>query len=229
MSDGELVMEQIPVQKEQILSQIRRIGIVPVLRAPSRHAAAIIADAILAGGINVLEVTMTVPGALDIIRELRKQHPDLLIGAGTVLDPETARTCILEGAQFIVSPALNLATIERCREHGVPIFPGALTPTEIVTAWNAGGDVIKVFPASAVGGAAYLKSIKAPLPQIELIPTGGVSLATSPDFLRAGAFALGVGAELCDASAVADGKPEKITQMARQYRQIVAEVRSSLP
>ena len=128
---------------------------------------------------------MTVPGALEIIRQLRKEHPDLLIGGGTVLDPETARTCILEGAQFIVSPALNLATIERCREHGVPIFPGALTPTEIVTAWNAGGDVIKVFPVSAVGGAAYLKSIKAPLPQIELIPTGGLSLATSPDFLKA--------------------------------------------
>jgi 2-dehydro-3-deoxyphosphogluconate aldolase/(4S)-4-hydroxy-2-oxoglutarate aldolase len=217
------------VQKEQLLSQIQQIGIVPVLRAPSRYAAVVIADAIVAGGINVLEVTMTVPGALDIIRGLRKEHPELLIGAGTVLDPETARTCILEGAQFIVSPALNLATIEKCREYGVPVFPGALTPTEILTAWNAGGDAIKVFPASAVGGAAYLKSIKAPFPQIELIPTGGVSLATSRDFLSAGAFALGVGAELCDASAVADGKPEKITQMARQYRQIIAEVRSSLP
>lgn len=217
------------MQKEQVLSQIRQIGIVPVLRAPSRHAAVVIAEAIIAGGINVLEVTMTVPGALDIIRQLRKEHPDLLIGAGTVLDPETARTCVLEGAQFIVSPALNLVTIERCREHDVPIFPGALTPTEILTAWNAGGDVIKVFPASAVGGAAYLKSIKAPLPQIELIPTGGVSLQTSPEFLRAGAFALGVGAELCDTSAVAEGKSERITQMARQYRQIIAEVRSSVP
>jgi 2-dehydro-3-deoxyphosphogluconate aldolase/(4S)-4-hydroxy-2-oxoglutarate aldolase len=217
------------VQKEQLLCQIQQIGIVPVLRAPSRQAAVVIADAILAGGINVLEVTMTVPGALDIIRELRMEHPELLIGAGTVLDPETARTCILEGAQFIVSPALNLATIEKCREHGVPIFPGALTPTEIVTAWNAGGDVIKVFPASAVGGAAYLKSIKAPFPQIELIPTGGVSLATTRDFLKSGAFALGVGADLCDTSAIAEGKGERITQMARQYRQIIAEVRSSAP
>jgi 2-dehydro-3-deoxyphosphogluconate aldolase / (4S)-4-hydroxy-2-oxoglutarate aldolase len=217
------------LQKEQLLSQIQQIGIVPVLRAPSRHVAIVIADAILAGGIHVLEVTMTVPGALDIIRELKMRHPDLLIGAGTVLDPETARTCILEGAQFIVSPALNLATIERCREHGVPIFPGALTPTEIVTAWNAGGDAIKVFPASAVGGAAYLKSIKAPLPHIQLIPTGGVSLGTSRDFLKAGAFALGVGAELCDVAAAAEGKVERITRMAHEYRQIIAEVRSSAP
>jgi 2-dehydro-3-deoxyphosphogluconate aldolase / (4S)-4-hydroxy-2-oxoglutarate aldolase len=216
------------VLKEQLLSHIRQTGIVPVLRAPSAQEAIAVAEAIIAGGIDVLEVTMTVPGAVDVIHQLRKEKPDLLIGAGTVLDAETARHCILEGAHFIVSPALDVPTIEICREHGVPVFPGALTPTEIVTAWKAGGDVIKVFPASGVGGASYLRSIKAPLPQIELIPTGGVSLATALEFLKAGAFALGVGAELCNLSAVRQGTPEKITQIARQYREIVTAARTSI-
>jgi 2-dehydro-3-deoxyphosphogluconate aldolase / (4S)-4-hydroxy-2-oxoglutarate aldolase len=216
------------VLKEQLLSHIRQTGIVPVLRAPSAQEAIAVAEAIIAGGIDVLEVTMTVPGAVDVIHQLRKEKPDLLIGAGTVLDAETARHCILEGAHFIVSPALDIPTIETCREHGVPIFPGALTPTEIVTGWKAGGDVIKVFPASGVGGASYLRSIKAPLPQIELIPTGGVSLATALEFLKAGAFALGVGAELCNLSAVRQGTPEKITQIARQYREIVTAARTSI-
>lgn len=215
--------------KELLLSHIRETGIVPVLRAPSAQEAIAIAEAIVAGGIDILEITMTVPDAVHVIRQLRKEKPDLVIGAGTVLDPETARHCILEGAHFIVSPALDIATIEECRKHAVPIFPGALTPTEIVTAWKAGGDVIKVFPASAVGGAAYLKSIKAPLPQIELIPTGGVSLAASMEFLKAGAFALGVGAGLCSLSAIRQGHPEKITQMARQYRDIVTKARTILP
>jgi 2-dehydro-3-deoxyphosphogluconate aldolase / (4S)-4-hydroxy-2-oxoglutarate aldolase len=216
------------VLKEQLLSHIRQTGIVPVLRAPSAQQAIAAAEAIVAGGIDILEVTMTVPGAVDVIRQLRKEKPNLLIGAGTVLDPETARHCILEGAHFIVSPALDVPTIETCQKHAVPVFPGALTPTEIVTAWKAGGDVIKIFPASSVGGAAYLKSIKAPLPQIELIPTGGVSLATASDFLKAGAFALGVGADLCDISSIRQGTPEKIAQMARRYREIVTETRTSL-
>ena len=152
---------------------------------------------------------------------MAKERPDILIGAGTVLDPETARMCILEGAQFVVSPALNVKTVELCRRYSIAVLPGALTPTEVVTAWQAGADVIKVFPASAMGGAKYLASLKAPLPQVELIPTGGVSLATAKDFLDAGAFALGVGADLVDTRAMAAGKPELITESARKYLGIV--------
>lgn len=215
------------VLKQEVLTRIRRIGIIPVLRAPSSEEALAIVEAISAGGVDVIEVTMTVPGALDVIRKLRRTSGDLLIGAGTVLDPENARICMQEGAQFIVSPALNTATIEICQRHSIPVFPGALTPTEIMHAWQAGGDVIKVFPASAVGGAPYLRSLKSPFPQVELIPTGGVSTATADDFLRAGAFALGVGADLCDSSAIAEGEPERITQTARQYMQIVAAFRGS--
>jgi 2-dehydro-3-deoxyphosphogluconate aldolase/(4S)-4-hydroxy-2-oxoglutarate aldolase len=160
------------------------------------------------------------------MRKLAEQRPDILLGAGTVLDPETARACILEGAQFVVSPALNVKTIEMCHRYGIAVFPGALTPTEILTAWEAGADVVKVFPASAMGGAKYLKSVKAPLPQVEMIPTGGVSLATAQEFLEAGAFALGVGADLVDPKAIAKGTPEAITENARKYLEIVRNFRS---
>ncbi len=203
--------------KTQVLAQLKKIGLVPVLRAESVDQALALAEAIAAGGVTVLEVTMTVPGAIQVMRKLAETRPDILIGAGTVLDPETARMCILEGAQFVVSPALNLKTIEMCHRYSIAALPGALTPTEIVTAWQAGADVVKVFPASSMGGASYLKSIKAPLPQVELIPTGGVSLATAEDFLRAGAFALGVGADLVNPKAPA----AEITENARKYLAIV--------
>jgi 2-dehydro-3-deoxyphosphogluconate aldolase/(4S)-4-hydroxy-2-oxoglutarate aldolase len=215
------------VLKQEILARIQRTGIIPVLRALSTEEALAIVEALTAGGIDVIEVTMTVPGAVDVIRKLSRARADLLIGAGTVLDPETARSCIQEGAQFVVTPVTNVPTIETCQKHSIAVFPGALTPTEIFTAWQAGGDAIKVFPASAMGGAPYLRSLKAPLPQIELIPTGGISTATATDFLRAGAFALGVGGDLCDRSAIAEGKPERITQTARQYLQTVAAFRAS--
>ena len=216
-----------PLTKQHVLARVQQIGVLPVLRASSAQEALATAEAITKGGIDILEITMTVPGALNIIRELARTRADLLMGAGTVLDPETARMCMLEGAQFIVSPAVNTATIEICQRYGIACLPGALTPTEIVHAWQAGGDAIKVFPASAMGGAPYLKSLKAPLPQIDLIPTGGVSLATAPDFMRAGAFALGVGADLCDGSAIAEGKSEKITETARKYMQIIGDFRAS--
>jgi 2-dehydro-3-deoxyphosphogluconate aldolase/(4S)-4-hydroxy-2-oxoglutarate aldolase len=211
------------MHKSEVLNKIREVGLVPVLRADSEEEALAIAYALEAGGVTVLEVTMTVPGAIDAIGRLAAEAGDrILIGAGTVLDPETARACILAGAQFIVSPALNLRTIELCRRYSVAVFPGGLTPTEIVTAWEAGADAVKVFPCSAVGGAKYLKAIKAPLPQIELIPTGGVSLATAAEFLEAGAIALGVGGDLVDNKAIRAGKPEVITENARKYLEIVA-------
>jgi 2-dehydro-3-deoxyphosphogluconate aldolase / (4S)-4-hydroxy-2-oxoglutarate aldolase len=178
--------------------------------------------------VTVIEVTMTVPGALEVIQALAKSSPQVLVGAGTVLDPETARSCILAGAQFVVSPSLNVQTVELCRRYSVPVIPGALTPTEIVTAWQAGADVVKVFPCGAVGGAKYLLALKGPLPQIEIIPTGGVSLANAADFLAAGAFALGVGGDLIDSSALAGRKLEIITENARKYLTIVKQVRSGL-
>jgi 2-dehydro-3-deoxyphosphogluconate aldolase/(4S)-4-hydroxy-2-oxoglutarate aldolase len=205
------------------MAKIREVGLVPVLRADSEEEALEIAYALEAGGVTVLEVTMTVPGAVDAIRRLANEAGDrILVGAGTVLDPETARACMLAGAQFIVSPSLNVKTIEICRRYSIAVFPGGLTPTEIVTAWEAGADAVKVFPCSAVGGAKYLKAIKAPLPQIELIPTGGVSLATAAEFLEAGAIALGVGGDLVDNKAIRAGKPEVITENARKYLEIVA-------
>src|ERR1700723_4178006 len=208
------------MKKIAVLNALREVGLVPVLRAQSVEQAMALADAIADGGVTVLEITMTVPGAIEVMRKLAEQRPDILIGAGTVLDPETARMCILEGAQFVVSPALNVKTIELCHRYGVAVLPGALTPTEIVTAWEAGADVVKVFPASALGGAKYLKSVKAPLPQIEMIPTGGVSLATAKEFLEAGAFALGVGADLVAIKDFAAGEPEKITAIAKKYLEI---------
>jgi 2-dehydro-3-deoxyphosphogluconate aldolase/(4S)-4-hydroxy-2-oxoglutarate aldolase len=213
------------MDKAKVLAELKAIGLVPVLRAESIDQALALAAAIAAGGVTVLEITMTVPGAMQVMRKLAETRPDILIGAGTVLDPETARMCILEGAQFVVSPALNIKTIEMCHRYSVAVLPGALTPTEIVTAWQAGADIVKVFPASSMGGAPYLKSIKAPLPQVELIPTGGVSLATAEDFLKAGAFALGVGADLVDARAMAEGRPEAVTESARKYLAIVKKFR----
>ena len=211
------------MQKAAVLNALKEIGLVPVLRAESVDKALALAEAIAAGGVTVLEITMTVPGAIQVMRQLAEKRPDILIGAGTVLDAETARMCILEGAKFVVSPALNLGTIEMCHRYTIPVLPGALTPTEIITAWQAGADVVKVFPCSAVGGAKYLSAIKAPLPQVDLIPTGGVSLATAAEFLAAGAFALGVGSDLVNAKAMAEGKPEVVTETAKKYLEIVRE------
>jgi len=184
--------------------------------------------ALKANGLDVIEVTMTVPGAIDVIQALAVKYGDeTLIGAGTVLDPETAQACIQAGAQFIVSPALNEETISLCRAQDVAIFPGALTPTEVVRAWKTGADAVKVFPAGAVGGASYLKALKAPLPQIELIPTGGVSLKTAADFIKAGAMALGVGADLVDPKDLREGDSALITGRARQFLEIVQLTRAA--
>jgi 2-dehydro-3-deoxyphosphogluconate aldolase / (4S)-4-hydroxy-2-oxoglutarate aldolase len=215
------------MNKSEVLNKIREIGVVPVVRASSADEALRVVDAIREGGVPVLEITMTVPGAVQVIEEIVKRHGnDVLVGAGTVLDPETARACILAGAQFVVSPALNLDTIEMCRRYSIGIMPGALTPTEVITAWQAGADVVKVFPCGAMGGASYLKSLKAPFPQVELIPTGGVSLKTAADFIAAGAMALGVGADLVDTKAIKEGNPSKVTEAARQYVEIVRQARA---
>jgi 2-dehydro-3-deoxyphosphogluconate aldolase/(4S)-4-hydroxy-2-oxoglutarate aldolase len=216
------------MNRAEVVQTIRDVGIIPVVRAQSADEAMKAIDAIRAGGVSLLEITMTVPGAVGVIEEVSQRYGgEALVGAGTVLDAETARACILAGAQFIVSPALNLDTIAVCRRYDVAVMPGALTPTEVVHAWSAGADFVKVFPAGAMGGASYIKALKAPLPQIELVPTGGVSLKTAADFIKAGASALGVGADLVDLKAIREGQQQVITERAREFVKIVRDARAS--
>lgn len=216
------------MNKSEVIKQIIEIGLVPVIRASSSDEALRVIDAIREGGVTVFEITMTVPGAVKVMEDVTaKFGADVLVGAGTVLDPETARMCILSGAQFIVSPALNLDTIAMCKRYSVPIMPGALTPTEIVTAWQAGADFVKVFPCSAMGGASYIKGLKAPLPQVEFVPTGGVNLKTAAEFIKAGSSALGVGADLVDVGAIRAGDTKVVTERAKEFLSIVNEARSA--
>ena len=215
------------MSKTAIVNAIEELGLVPVVRAASADEAMRAIDAIKEGVISVLEITMTVPGAVGVIEEVVGRYgAEATVGAGTVLDPETARVCILAGAQFVVSPALNIDTIAICRRYGVPIIPGALTPTEVVTAWTAGADLVKIFPAGSLGGASYIKNLKGPLPQIKLIPTGGVSLKTAADFIKAGASALGVGTDLVDVKAIRAGQAHLITERAKQFIDIIQQARA---
>ncbi len=217
------------MEKSQVLKRIRSIGIIPVVRASSGEEALQAVEAIKAGGLSVLEITMTVPGAVRIIETIAKRFGDeVLVGAGTVLNADTARECVGAGAQFVVSPALNLQTIAFCRQADCAVMPGALTPTEIVQAWTAGADFVKVFPCGAMGGASYIKSLRAPLPQIELVPTGGVSLTTAGSFIEAGAVAIGVGADLVDLKAIRAGDSEKVTEMTRAYLEAVRTARNKI-
>src|SRR3989442_4240374 len=217
------------MEKVWVLKRIEEVGIVPVVRAATSEEAVSVAEIIREGGIPIVEITMTVPGAITVIAELSKRYGDeVLIGAGTVLDPETARSCIAAGAQFIISPSLNVQTIELCKLQRIAIFPGALTPTEVVTAWDAAADAVKVFPCSAIGGASYLRALKATLPDVKLVPTGGVSLATAKDFIAAGAWAIGVGSDLVNTKAIKSGKGESVVTAARSYVAAVREARAAL-
>lgn len=185
--------------KAAAMAWLERERVVPVVRADSADGALATVDALLEGGVSTFEITMTVPGAVDVMRQVERAYGErVLLGAGTVLDAETARACVDAGARFVVSPALDLATVAACAERGVLVAPGALTPTEILVAWRAGADLIKVFPCDALGGAKYLRSLRAPLPDVPLMPTGGVTLESLQDFLRAGARAVGVGSDLVD-------------------------------
>jgi 2-dehydro-3-deoxyphosphogluconate aldolase/(4S)-4-hydroxy-2-oxoglutarate aldolase len=217
------------MKRDAVLSAIREIGIVPVVRTESAEGAIQAIDAIHRGGIRVAEITMTVPGAIRALEKVADKFGDqIVLGAGTVLDPETARACMLAGAQFFVTPSLNLATIEICKRYSKVIAPGALTPTEVVAAWQAGGDVIKIFPCSAVGGAKYIQALKAPFPQIEMIPTGGVNLDTVGDFLRAGACAVAVGGELIDSANIRAGRHEVFEERAKQFLGVIRATREQM-
>jgi len=212
--------------KNETLSRIVRSGVVAVLRAPSGEMLSDVAEALLAGGVEAIEVTFTVPGAHRVLEQVADRLGDkILLGAGTVLDPETARVALLAGAEFIVGPTVNLDVIRLCQRYDKAMIPGALTPTEVLTAWEAGADVVKVFP-SDLTGPKYLKALRGPLPQVRLMPTGGVNLQTAADFLRAGACALGIGGSLVEAKAVAAGDMARIQSLARQYTEIVNNTRA---
>jgi 2-dehydro-3-deoxyphosphogluconate aldolase / (4S)-4-hydroxy-2-oxoglutarate aldolase len=217
------------MDKREVRDRIAEIGIVPVVRASSPREARIAAEAVCAGGIPIAEITMTVPGAIDVIRELVKSSgADLLVGAGTVLDVETARRCLDAGAQFLVSPGLDLETVRLAVGNGKVMMAGALSPTEVITAWKAGSDFVKVFPCGQVGGPKYIKALKGPLPQVPLVPTGGVNLNTAAEFILAGAAALGVGGELVASEALKSGKPELIVENARKFVALVREARDQM-
>src|SRR5690349_16368670 len=209
--------------KDQVRRQILDVGLVPVIRASSAQKAIAAAEAVLKGGISVVEITMTVPRAKEAIVELSKNR-DLLVGAGTVLTAAAARQCLDAGAHFLVSPGFDLGTVQLANSEGILMMAGALTPTEVIAAWNAGSDFVKVFPCSAVGGASYIKALKGPLPQIPMVPTGGVNLKTAADFLAAGSAALGVGGELILSSALESNNLSAITDLAKQYVAIIKEV-----
>jgi len=213
-------------KKDEQLQFLIDCGVVAVMRADSSDQLIRVADAIKEGGVKVIEITMTTPGALGVIEEARKRYPGgVLIGAGSVLDPETARACILAGAEFVVGPTLNPEVIRLCKRYGKIVIPGAFTPTEILAAWDHGGDIIKVFPATAVG-PQYFKDIHGPLPQISLLPTGGVSLENAGDFIKAGAVAIAVGTALVDRKAVAEGKWEVLTERAAKFIAAVKQARA---
>src|SRR6266851_1451320 len=212
--------------KEQAASRIVEIGIVPVVRASSAEYAIQAAEAVCRGGIPIVEMTMTVPGAIEAISHLVKSAgAGVLIGAGTVLDAETAQRCVDAGAEFIVSPGFDLETVTLVKRLGKLMIAGALTPTEVILAWKTGSDFVKIFPCGAVGGAKYIKALKAPLPQVPLIPTGGVNLNTAADFIHAGAAALGIGSELVSADALKSGNLNQIVEASRKYAAIVREAR----
>ena len=211
----------------EILEAIIASGIVAVVRVNSAQEAVEVCGAIAKGGVKPIEVTMTVPGAVDVIKDLRNiMKEEVILGAGTVLDSETARAVILAGAEFIVSPTLNLGVIETCRRYSKVVVPGAFTPTEILTAWEAGADIVKVFPAT-VGGPKYLKDILGPLPQVRLIPTGGVNLENTPDFIKAGAVAVAAGTSLVSKVALKEKNYDIITEMARKFIEAVKVARAS--
>jgi 2-dehydro-3-deoxyphosphogluconate aldolase/(4S)-4-hydroxy-2-oxoglutarate aldolase len=215
------------MQSHEIVRRIEDLGIVPIVRTSDAASAVRSVEAICEGGIPCAEITMTVQGAIGALEEVAKRFGDrIVLGAGTVLDPETARICMLAGADFFVSPNLNLEVVALAKRYSKAMFPGALTPTEVVTAWEAGADGVKIFPCSAMGGAKYIKALRGPLPHVKFVPTGGVNLDTVSDFLEAGCSAVGVGSELIDGKTIEAGKYEVFRDRARQFREKIQQFRS---
>src|ERR1700722_10015880 len=216
------------MKKKEGRARIEEIGIVPVIRAASPQEARFAAAAVWQGGIPIVEITMTVPGALEVISDLVKTMPKFLVGAGTVVNQDLALQCFDAGAQFLVTPGFSQKTVAAAHNLDMLIMAGALTPTEVMTAWDAGVDFVKIFPCSNMGGPSYIKALKGPLPHVPLVPTGGVNLETAADYIRAGAAALGVGGELVLKHAFQERKPELISNLAMRYAELVQEARNSI-
>jgi 2-dehydro-3-deoxyphosphogluconate aldolase / (4S)-4-hydroxy-2-oxoglutarate aldolase len=213
------------MKKQEVRSRILEVGIVPVIRASSAAEGRFAAETVSRGGLPIVEITMTVPGAIEVISELVRDLPEVLVGAGTVLDAETARRCLDAGASFLVSPGLDLETVKLAVKEGVLIMAGALTPTEVMAAWKAGADFVKIFPCAQVGGPAYIKALRGPLPQVPLVPTGGVNLETAADFISAGAAALGVGGELIKKDLLQSRRADVLEDLTRNFVRVVRDAR----
>lgn len=215
------------MNKQEVRATIERVGIVPVIRASSADQAKFAAEAVCAGGIPIVEITMTVPRAIEVIAELARIAPHVLVGAGTVLNKEAALRCMDAGAQFLVTPGFNAGAVAAARDNDLLIMAGALTPTEVMAAWEAGTDFVKIFPCGNMGGPNYIRALKGPLPQVPMVPTGGVNLETAADYIRAGAAALGVGGELVQKEALQNRNADLIRGFAREFVEIVRAARGA--
>jgi 2-dehydro-3-deoxyphosphogluconate aldolase/(4S)-4-hydroxy-2-oxoglutarate aldolase len=218
------------MNKEQVHAKIQELGILPAVRTSSAAEARFAAETVAKAGIPIVEITMTVPGAIDVISDLVKHLPDVIVGAGTVLDLETAEHCLKAGARFLTSPGLDLEIVRFARKEHVLVMAGALTPTEVIAAWKAGSDLVKIFPCALVGGDSYIKALKGPFPKVPLIASGGVNQQTASAFILAGAAALGIGGELIPRAAIELRQPERIRELARRFLNLVkmARVQMSL-
>jgi len=218
------------MNKEQVHAKIQELGILPAVRTSSAAEARFAAETVAKAGIPIVEITMTVPGAIDVISDLAKHLPEVIVGAGTVLDLETAEHCLKAGARFLTSPGLDLEIVRFARKEHVLVMAGALTPTEVIAAWKAGSDLVKIFPCAQVGGDSYIKALKGPFPKVPLIASGGVNQQTASAFILAGAAALGIGGELIPRAAIELRQPERIRELARRFLNLVkmARVQMSL-
>jgi 2-dehydro-3-deoxyphosphogluconate aldolase / (4S)-4-hydroxy-2-oxoglutarate aldolase len=214
------------VKKQEVRARIEEIGIIPAIRVSSAEDACFAAETVNRGGIPIAEITVTVPGAMEVISDLTRRIPAMVVGAGTVLDVEMAKRCLDAGAKFLTSPGLVLEVVEFAAKNEVAVFPGALTPTEIITAWKAGADLVKIFPCAQVGGESYIRALKSPLPQVPLIASGGVNQQTALNFVLAGAAALGIGGELIPKEALQRRQTERILELARRFMKLVKDARS---
>jgi 2-dehydro-3-deoxyphosphogluconate aldolase/(4S)-4-hydroxy-2-oxoglutarate aldolase len=213
------------MNRDQIEARIQEIGVIPALRVSSAEDALFAAEAVSSGGIPIMEVTMTVPGAVQVISELMRNHPELIVGAGTLHDVETARRCLDAGASFLTTPGLDLEIIEFAEKKGALYFPGVLTPTEVMTAWKAGCDLVKVFPCSQVGGASYIKALEAPFPEVRFIASGGVNQNTATEFVLAGVVAVGIGRDLIQPRAIERRERDWIIELAHRFVRMVKDAR----
>jgi 2-dehydro-3-deoxyphosphogluconate aldolase/(4S)-4-hydroxy-2-oxoglutarate aldolase len=213
------------MEKSTVRFHIEQIGIIPSVRTASADDARFAVETVARAGIPIFEITMTVPGALELIAGLAREFPDLVVGAGTVLDVETARQCLDAGARFVTSPGLNLDLVEFAVKKNVLVMPGVLSPTEVTAAWQAGADLVKVFPCEPFGGAGYIRALKAPLPQVPLVAAGGVNQQTAADFILAGAVAVGIGKELIPKRAVQERQADRIAELARRFVGIIKDAR----